>query len=432
MTVILVDPRRPSLVPVEAIALLAGEVAYTEEIPVRVPWSLPGARPVFDGPEAPVLLSSDAEHPAVQARLAAGEDVIAAPDAQRGERLIDAVALMDKLRTNGPWESEQTHDSLRRYLLEETYELFDAVRSGNADDLREELGDVLLQVLFHARIAEDAPQHPFTIDDVADSLLRKLGNRVPGVLAGGPISLEQQIAEWDERKAMEESVKARRSCLDGVPVGQPALALAQKVLGRVGDAGLPADLIPAGLTTVAVTPHVDVENNLRTEVLEFMDDVRMAEKAIAAARRGDEVPEELDVVVLDSITEEEWHAAWPVPAATEPTPDEVPEQPPEHAPEDARAATGPDAEGNDRPVIEEEFPATQMPVITDADTTSNGLDAPMTVSREEDQAPMTVSREEDQAPMTVSGEEDPVELASEVELEPTAPAEGQPNRVDPH
>jgi hypothetical protein len=122
------------------------------------------------------------------------------------------------------------------------------------------------------------------------------------------------------------------------------------------------------------------------------------------------VPEELDVVVLDSITEEEWHAAWPVPAATEPTPDEVPEQPPEHAPEDARAATGPDAEGNDRPVIEEEFPATQMPVITDADTTSNGLDAPM----------------------TVSGEEDPVELASEVELEPTAPAEGQPNRVDPH
>ena len=67
--------------------------------------------------------------------------------------------MMDKLRTAGPWESEQTHDSLRRFLLEETYELFDAVRSGNADELREELGDVLLQVLFHARIAEDAPQH---------------------------------------------------------------------------------------------------------------------------------------------------------------------------------------------------------------------------------------------------------------------------------
>src|SRR6201998_1799239 len=327
MTVILVDPRRPSLVPVEAIALLTGEVAYTEEIPPTVPWALPGARPVFDGPDAPVLLSSDADHPAVQSRLAAGEDVITAPGAQPGERLIDAVALMDKLRTSGPWESEQTHDSLRRYLLEETYELFDAVRSGNADDLREELGDVLLQVLFHARIAEDAPQHPFTIDDVADSLLRKLGNRVPGVLAGEPISLEQQLAEWDERKAQERSVKARQSCLDGGPAGQPTLARAQKGRGRVGDAGLPADLIPAELTTVAVTADVDVENNLRTEVLEFMDAVRTAEKAIAATRRGDDVPEELDVAALDSITEAEWRAAWPLPIATEPAADRIPEPP---------------------------------------------------------------------------------------------------------
>src|ERR1700758_424791 len=278
MTVILVDPRRPSLVPVEAVALLAGEVAYTEEIPPKVPWSLPAARPVFDESDAPVLLSSDRDHPAVQARLAAGENVIAAPGASRGERLIDAVALMDKLRTDGPWESEQTHDSLRRYLLEETYELFDAVRSGNADDLREELGDVLLQVLFHARIAEDAPRHPFTIDDVADSLLRKLGNRVPGVLAGEPISLERQIAEWDERKAQESSAKLRQSCLDGVPTGQPALALAQKVLVRVRDAGLPADLVPPALTTIAVTAECDAENALRSEVLEFIDVVRLAER----------------------------------------------------------------------------------------------------------------------------------------------------------
>src|SRR5271155_818735 len=258
MTVVLVDPRRPSLVPVEAIELLTGEVQYTEEMPVAVPWTLPAARPAHTGEDAPVLLSSDSEHPSVTARLAAGERLISAPDQQPGERLVDAVAMMDKLRTDGPWESEQTHDSLRRYLLEETYELFDAVRGGNADDLREELGDVLLQVLFHARIAEDAPQHPFTIDDVADSLLRKLGNRVPGVLAGEPISLEQQIAEWDERKAQENSVKSRNSCLDGVPTGQPALALAQKVLGRVADAGFPADLIPSALTTVVVTPDVDV------------------------------------------------------------------------------------------------------------------------------------------------------------------------------
>ena len=205
MTVVLVDARRPSLIPVEAIDLLAGDVQYTEEMPVRVPWSLPAARPAYDGEDAPVLLSSDPDHPAVKARLAAGDKLIAAPDAASGERLVDAVAMMDKLRTSGPWESEQTHDSLRRYLLEETYEVFDAVRSGNADELREELGDVLLQVLFHARIAEDAPQHPFTIDDVADSLVRKLGNRVPAVLAGEPISLDEQLAQWEERKALEKS-----------------------------------------------------------------------------------------------------------------------------------------------------------------------------------------------------------------------------------
>src|SRR3954463_2933716 len=169
MTVVLVDPRRPSLVPVEAIDPLTGDVQYTEEMPVKVPWSLPAARPAYEGDDAPVLLSSDRDHPAVKARLEAGDKLIAAPDAAPGERLVDAVAMMDKLRTSGPWEGEQTHDSLRRYLLEETYEVFDAVRGGDADELREELGDVLLQVLFHARIAEDAPQHPFTIDDAAAS-----------------------------------------------------------------------------------------------------------------------------------------------------------------------------------------------------------------------------------------------------------------------
>lgn len=369
MTVILVDPRRPSLVPVEAIALLAGEVSYTEEMPVRVPWSLPAARPVFDDADAPVLLSSDPAHPAVRARLAAGDRVITAPGPQPGERLVDAVALMDKLRTNGPWESEQTHDSLRRYLLEETYELFDAVHSGNADELREELGDVLLQVLFHARIAEDAPQHAFTIDDVADSLLAKLANRVPGVLAGEPISLERQIAEWDERKARE---KPRGSCLDGVPTGQPALALAQKVLGRVRDAGLPRDLVPPTLTTVAVGPDVDAENALRTEVLAFMDAVRAAERAVAAGRRGHRVAEELDVAVLDAVSEDEWRAAWPVPVGTEPAPDRVPEPGPAEVPEPGPVEVPEPApvetpEPAPQQVIEEEFPAEQLPVLRDVD-----------------------------------------------------------------
>jgi nucleoside triphosphate diphosphatase len=311
MTVVLVDPRRPSLVPVEAIDLLTGDVQYTEEMPVKVPWSLPAARPAYDGDDAPVLLSSDPDHPAVKARLEAGDKLIAAPERAAGERLVDAVAMMDKLRTCGPWESEQTHDSLRRYLLEETYEVFDAVRGGNADELREELGDVLLQVLFHARIAEDAPQHPFTIDDVADSLVRKLGNRAPAVLAGESISLDEQLAQWEERKALEKRAKAHHSSMDDVPTGQPALALAQKVLERVSAARLPADLIPQDITSVTVSADTDAENVLRSAVLEFMDTVRRAEQAVAAGRRSEDVPEELDVSKLGDISEDEWRSYWP-------------------------------------------------------------------------------------------------------------------------
>ncbi len=300
MTVVLVDPRRPSLVPVEALALLAGEVVYTEELPIVVPWSLPAARSVLVGAsdvQAPVLLSSDRNHPDVVARLEAGEALIAAPDAPAGERLIDAVAIMDRLRTTGPWESEQTHDSLRRFLLEETYELFDAVRSGDADELCAELGDVLLQVLFHARIAEDALENAFGIDDVADSLLRKLSNRAPAVLAGEEISLAEQVAQWEERKALEKAaIKLRESILDDVPTAQPALALAQKVLQRLARAGVPADLIPETVTTVTVAADIDAENDLRAAVLELMDTVRAVEKA-----------------VIGEPTEEQWRAHWPQP-----------------------------------------------------------------------------------------------------------------------
>jgi XTP/dITP diphosphohydrolase len=230
------------------------------------------------------LLSGHPGQPAVAARSGAGARLIAAPDPRPGERLLDAVAVMDRLRTAGPWESEQTHDSLRRYLLEETYEVFDAVHSGSLGDLRDELGDVLLQVLFHARIAEEAPRDAFGIDDVADALVRKLGNRVPAVLAGEPISLEDQLAQWEQRKAQEKTT--RQSCVDGVPTAQPALALAQKVLARVRAAGLPDDLIPAGLTTVRLTPEGDAENALRTTVLDFMAAVRAAEQALTDERGG--------------------------------------------------------------------------------------------------------------------------------------------------
>ena len=306
MTVILVDPRRPALVPVEAVEFLRSDIQYTEEMPIRIQWSLPSARSALVGPDAAVLLSSDPGHPAVKARLAAGERLIAAPEPRAGERLVDAVEIMDKLRTSGPWESEQTHDSLRRYLLEETYELFDAVRGGDADELRDELGDVLLQVLFHARIAEEAPGRSFGIDDVADALVRKLGNRVPAVLAGQPITLEDQLAQWERRKAEERSgsQSGRQSCVEGVPTAQPALALAQKVIDRVTAAGVPAELIPTEMTTVPVAAGGDAENTLRAAVLSFMDDVRTAEQAIATGRLGGAGGEH-------PITAEDWRAHWP-------------------------------------------------------------------------------------------------------------------------
>ena len=303
MTVILVDPRRPAVVPIEAVELLRGDVQYTEEMPIRVPWSLPAARPALIGSAAPVLLSSNPEHTEVRARLAAGERLIAAPAPRPGERLVDAVEIMDRLRSSGPWESEQTHDSLRRYLLEETYELFDAVRGGDAEEIRDELGDVLLQVLFHARIAQESLRQPFTIDDVADALVRKLLHRVPAVLAGEQVTLEYQLAQWEQRKAAEGT--RRLSCVDGIPTGQPALALAQKVIARVTGNGLPDDLIPAAVTAVTVGNDNDAENELRTAVLEFADVVRMVEGAAAAARitSGD--------LEQSPLTADEWRAHWP-------------------------------------------------------------------------------------------------------------------------
>ena len=302
MTVILVDPRRPTMVPIEAVGLLGGDVQYTEEMASAVAASLPSARSVRTDPPAPVLLSSDPDHVDVVARITAGEQVITAPAPRPGDRLVDAVEIMDRLRTSGPWESEQTHDSLRRYLLEETYELFDAVHGGDAHEVRDELGDVLLQVLFHARIAQEAPHNSFTIDDVSDALVRKLVNRVPTVLAGEPITLADQLAQWEQRKALERASEVGRSCVDGIPTGQPALALAQKVIARATANGIPAELIPETVISVVLDADRDTENELRTAVLEFMDAVRSAERAIAVHRTAAE---------MDSpVTADEWRRVW--------------------------------------------------------------------------------------------------------------------------
>ena len=155
-----------------------------------------------------------------------------------GERLLDAVAVMDRLRSPGgcPWDAEQTHASLLRYLIEECYELVEAVEQGDESAVREELGDVLLQVLFHARIAAEKPadQGGFTIDDVAADLVDKLVRRHPHVFdadadADAVHSAADQQQRWDELKKTEQG---RSGVLDGVAFGQPAIALAAKLGAR--------------------------------------------------------------------------------------------------------------------------------------------------------------------------------------------------------
>ncbi len=192
-----------------------------------------------------------------------------------GFELLAAVELMDRLRRDGPWERDQTHESLRRYLVEETYELLDAIDSGDRDHLLEELGDILLQVLFHARIAADRVDDPFDIDDVARSFTTKISARTQGVLSGNEIDLQSQLEEWESRKAVE---KARGSVLDGIATGQPSLALAQKVLERLAAAGFPRDLLPADVTDIRVTAEgPSNEDELRRSVLALMARIRVAE-----------------------------------------------------------------------------------------------------------------------------------------------------------
>lgn len=279
MTVVLLDSVRPELIPLRACRYLRGPVRVTEDVPGTVLWEFDGVEAVFDevladtSPDS-VLVSTDPDHRLVRARVARGEQVIDVRSVS-GMALLESVALMDRLRRNGPWESMQTHRSLRRYLLEEVYELLDAIDAGDAAELEEELGDLLLQVLFHARIAADDPESPFDIDDVARSFTTKVMGRTPGVLSGAHSDLETQIREWEERKAAE---KKRGSVLDGVATTQPALALLQKILERLTAASYPVDTIPAETWTVTVTADDDsVEAQARDRALALMESVRAAE-----------------------------------------------------------------------------------------------------------------------------------------------------------
>jgi MazG family protein len=157
---------------------------------------------------------------------------------RKGERFLELVEVMDRLRSPGgcPWDAEQTHASLVKYLLEEAYETAEAIGDGDGRALREELGDVLLQVVFHARIAEEEGAAAWDIDDVAAGITEKLVRRHPHVFAGASVDTARDVeANWEALKAAE---KGRTSATDGVPVAQPALALASALIGRAAASGL--------------------------------------------------------------------------------------------------------------------------------------------------------------------------------------------------
>lgn len=149
-----------------------------------------------------------------------------------GACLLELVAVMDRLRSPGgcPWDAAQTHASLLPYLLEEAYETVEAVEAADRGALREELGDLLLQVVFHARIAAEDPDDPWDIDDVASGIVDKLVSRHPHVFAGDSAATPAEVeANWEMLKRAE---KGRTSAVDGVPLAQPALALAAKLASR--------------------------------------------------------------------------------------------------------------------------------------------------------------------------------------------------------
>jgi XTP/dITP diphosphohydrolase len=215
---------------VESLDFEGGTLASAGDV-VWLPW--PGAEPPW--PEGAQLLHGSADLP--------------------GARFLDLVATMDRLRVECPWDARQTHESLAPHLLEEPYEALEALESGDEQDFCEELGDVLLQVVFHARIAAEREDGTsFTVDDVVDGIVAKLVRRHPHVFADVTVSGAEDVKRnWDEIKREEKRALALRrgdtgegseapSALDGVPFGQPALSLAAQLQRRAARAGVPEEL----------------------------------------------------------------------------------------------------------------------------------------------------------------------------------------------
>ena len=192
--------------------------------------------------------------------------------------LLRLLEVMDRLRSPGgcPWDAEQTHQSLIKYLLEESYELVDAIDENDREAMREELGDILLQVYFHSRIAQEHPTDPFDIEDVARGIADKLIRRHPHVFEDVKIKdNDELLANWERLKAQE---KGRNSATDGVALSQPALSLITKLIYRAEKNGINLNL-----------PTTDVNNEVPTEVA--IGDALVA--AVAAAVKHGIEPEDL-------------------------------------------------------------------------------------------------------------------------------------------
>ncbi|GAA1438700.1 MazG family protein [Leifsonia poae] len=214
-------------------------------------------------------------------------------------KLDELVAVMERLRGPGgcPWDADQTHESLVQYLLEETYELIEAIETGNRDDMIEELGDVLYQVLFHSDIAAHTPGEDFDIQDVAEHMTQKMVGRHPHVFGDRKAETADDVVEfWDDLKRREKP--SRTSVLDGIPQAMPSLALADKLLGRAQKVGL-LELGAAGgvqvesedelgslllaIVASAKAQGLDAERALRSTLRELQGEIREYEAGAADA-----------------------------------------------------------------------------------------------------------------------------------------------------
>ncbi|WP_158889316.1 MazG family protein [Amycolatopsis anabasis] len=310
-TVVLIARGAPSVLPAAAVPELRGPrpvYAASDADPAEF-----GVEPAPDPEkllaEPVVLIAASPAEPGAAALLSAGARRVESPR-WPGSGLLEAAEVMDRLRSPGgcPWDAVQTHESLRQYLVEETYELLDAIEQNDRAALREELGDVLLQVLFHARVASEHAQDPFDIDEVAGELVAKLVGRHPHVFADAARvhTAEHQEVKWEELKQAE---KRRESIVDGVALGQPAAALAGKLGQRTGRAGIPFDLFPGGsepaaqlfrVAAGAKRAGIDPEGELRAVAKRFAGQVRAAERAARA--------DGLDPATLEA---EGWRRYWP-------------------------------------------------------------------------------------------------------------------------